>query len=95
MVVFAKGVGFMFLHAACCDVRFSSAGACKCIPWEVHIRVHISVSLVLGKGKKSAAGGSAALMDLLTCLGLGRLLTKWLRTQIFIVLCCVDFRPLT
>lgn len=84
----------MFLHAACCDVRFTSAGACKCIPWEVHIRVLISVSLVLGR-EKNTAGGSAALMDLLTCVGLGRLLTKLLRTLIFIILFCVDFRTLT
>lgn len=27
------------------------------------------------KGKKNTAGGSAALMDLVTCVGLGRLLT--------------------
>lgn len=59
-----------------------------------HQSTHFCV-ISVGKGGKSAAGGSAALMDLLTCLGLGRLLTKWLRTQIFIVLCCVDFRPLT
>lgn len=33
-------------------MRFTSAGACKCIPWEVHTRVLISVSLVCGRGKK-------------------------------------------
>lgn len=70
----------MFLHAACCDLRFSSAGACKYIPWEVHIV--ISVSLVVGRGKNKA-GGSAALMDLLTCVGSGRLLTMSLRTLDF------------
>ncbi len=66
VVVFAEGVGSVFLRAACCDVRFTSAGACKCIPWEVHARVPVSVSLV--KEKKKSAGGSAALMDLLSDL---------------------------
>lgn len=54
VVVFAEGVGLMFLHAACCDVRFGSAGDCKCIPWEAHTKVLSSVSLVCvkRKGKK-------------------------------------------
>lgn len=44
---------------------------------------------------KNAAGGPAALIELLTCVGLGRLLTKQLSTLIFIILSGVDFRPLT
>ena len=84
VVVLQKMWVFMFSHATLCDVEFTSAGACKCIPWEVHIRVHGSVSLVFGRRGKNPAAGSAALMELLTCVGLGRLLTRK-RRQIFIV----------
>lgn len=80
--VFQK-VWILVQPASCCNVRFASAGVWKCILWEVHIRVQISVPLSIERGgEKSTAGGLAALMDLLACVGLGRLLTKSLRTLI-------------
>lgn len=67
----------LFLHASCCNVRSVSAGARKCIPWEVHIRVHISVSLDWREaGGGCIAGGLVVLMEILACMELGRLLTK-------------------
>lgn len=57
---------------------------------------HQSTQLcAISAGKENTAGGSAMLMELLTCVGLGRLLTKTLRTLFFTILFCVDFRPLT
>lgn len=47
------------------------------------------------ESKNIQPGGSAALMDLVTCVRLGGLLTKQLRTLIFIALSCVAFGPLT
>lgn len=59
-----------------------------------HLTTPLCVIKVL-ESKNIQPGGSAALMDLVTCLRLGGLLTKQLRTLIFIALSCVDFGPLT
>lgn len=65
LLVSAQGVGFMFLDVACCDVRFSSAGACERFPWEVHSRALACVSLVC-EGEKSSrwVSGVNGLTDL-------------------------------
>lgn len=47
-----------------------------------HQSIHFSGISTEKAKKKGTAGGSTALMDLLICVGLGRLLTKKLRAPI-------------
>lgn len=96
-VVLQKVWVFMFLHAECCDGRFTHSRSLQTYSMRSSHQSTVfffPVSLVCER-KKNRAGGLGALMDLLACVGLGRLLTTQLRTLIFIILHCVDFRPLT
>lgn len=72
-----------FVHAALCDVSFTSAGAHRSVRGEAGDTVFTRLTLVREGEEKSAAGGSATLMDRPTCAGLGRLLTAWLRNTDF------------